>query len=132
MSQENVERLNAVMDAVNTRQAEALQALLAPDAQIVPIRAALEDVMYSGPKAAEDWFAALSESWEEMRAEVHEFRDAGDRVVALGRLYGRGRTSGADFDVEAASVAEFRDGFVTRLHMYRSVAEALADAGLSD
>ena len=132
MSQENVETLNALIDAFTRRDSEALQALLAPDAQIVPIRAALEDVVHSGPNAAAQWLAGLDESWEGLRADVRDYRDAGDRVVALGRIYGRGRASGADIDVAAASVAEFREGLVTRLRMYTSPREALEAAGLRE
>ena len=132
MSQENVETLKALVVAFNRRDSEALEALLAPDVEIVPARAALEDVVYSGPNAAAEWFAALDESWEQIRPEVREYRDAGDRVVGLGRIVGRGRASGADIDVEAATVAEFREGLVTRMRVYTNLHEALEAAGLSE
>ena len=132
MSEENVESMRAVIEAFNRRDAEALKALLSPDAQVVPIRAAIEDTVYRGPDAAEQWIAAIDESWEELRVELTEAREAGDRVLGLGRIRGQGRESGAPIDVEAAAVAHFRDGLITTLHTYTNPADAYKAAGLSE
>jgi ketosteroid isomerase-like protein len=132
MSEENVESMRAVVEAFNRRDVKALKAFLTTDAEIVPIRAAIEDTIYRGPDAAEQWVAAIDESWEELFVEIEEERDGGDRVLALGRIRGRGRESGAPIDVEAASVAYFRDGLVTTLRTYTNRAEALEAAGQSE
>jgi ketosteroid isomerase-like protein len=133
MSEENVEGMRAVVEAFNRRDIEALKALLVADAEIVPVRAAMEGTVYRGPEAAEQWFAAVDESWEELHVEVEEMRDGGDRVLGLGRIHGQGRGSGAPIDVEAASVAYFGDdGLITTLHNYTSRADALEAAGLSE
>jgi ketosteroid isomerase-like protein len=132
MSEENVETMRAVIEAFNRRDVDALKALLVTDAEIVPIRAAMEGTVYRGPDAVEQWFAAIDESWEELRVEIEEARDAGDRVLGLGRIHGRGRESGAPIDVEAASVAYFRDGLITTLHNYTNRADAFEAAGLSE
>jgi len=132
MSQENVETLRAVIDAFNRRDVEALMALLARDAEIVPIRAALEDTVYRGPDAVAEWYTAVDESWEELTAEIEGARAGGDWVLGFGRLRGRGRESGAAIDVEGATVAHFRDGLITSLHNYTTRAEALEAAGLSE
>jgi ketosteroid isomerase-like protein len=132
MSEENIESMTAVIEAFNRRDVEALKALLITDAEIVPIRAAMEGTVYRGPDAVEQWFAAIDESWEELRVEIEEARDAGDRVLGLGRIRGRGRESGAPIDVEAASVAYFRDGLITTLHNYTNRADAFEAAGLSE
>ena len=132
MSRENVESLRAALDAVNRRDVEALTALLAKDAEIVPMRAALDGTVFRGPDAVARWYAALDESWEEMEGEIESVRDLDDRVLVLGRLRGRGRGSGAALDVEAGSVAHFHDGLITRLQNFTSRAEALKAAGLSE
>jgi ketosteroid isomerase-like protein len=132
MTQENVESMRAAVEAVNRRDVEALTALLAKDAEIVPIRAALEGTVFRGPDATAQWYAALDESWEGMEGELESVRDLGDRVLALGRFRGRGRGSGAALDVEAGSVAHFHDGLITRLQNFSSRAEALEAAGLSE
>jgi ketosteroid isomerase-like protein len=132
MSEENVESMRAVIDAFNRRGVEALTALLAAEAEIVPIRAALEDTVYHGPDAVAEWYGAVDESWEELMVEFEGARDGGDLVVGLGRLRGRGRESGAPIDIEAASVAHFRDGLITKLQFFTNRAEALEAAGLSE
>ena len=133
MSKENVESIRAVIEAFNRRDVEALKTLFVTDAEIVPVRAALEGTVYRGPDAVEHWIAAVDESWEELRVELEGgVRDGGDRVLVLGRIHGQGRESGAPIDVVAAAVAYFRDGLITTLHNYTNPAEALEAAGLSE
>jgi ketosteroid isomerase-like protein len=132
MSQEHVEIVRGVIDAFNRRDVEALEALLASDAEIVPIRAALEGTVYRAPGAAKQWYTAVDDSWESMTVEVEEMRDGGNWVLALGRIRGYGRGSGAAVDVGAAALVRFRDGLVTSLRTFTSRVEALEAAGLSE
>ena len=133
MSRENVEVMHSVLDAFNRRDVEALGALLAPDAEIVPMRAALEsNAAYRGPNAAADWFAAVEEAWVELSGEVERTRKVGDRVIAFGRLRGHGRGSGAAIDVEATAVAHFRAGLITRLQIFTNREAALEAVGLRE
>lgn len=125
-----METMRAMVEAFNRRDLDALTALFARDAEIVPIRAAVEDTVYRGPHAAAEWCAGVDDSWDELMVEIEEVRDGGDRVLGLGRVRGRGRESGAAIDVEAASVGHFRDGLITRLHNYSNRAEAVRAAGL--
>ena len=132
MSPRDVETVYTLVDAGNRRDVEALSALLAPDVEIVPMRAALEgSTSYRGPAAAKQWFAALEDSWEGLTAEIEEVRAAGDCVVALGRIRGRGRESGVDIDVEAALLARFRNGLVAYFRIYTDRSAALEAARLS-
>jgi ketosteroid isomerase-like protein len=132
MSQENVEIVRAAMEAFNRRDGEEFGALLARDAEIVPVRAALEGTVYRGPDAAAQYCAAVDESWENLRWEVEEIRDAVGWVLVLGHIRGRGRGSGAALDTKAAWVAHFRGGLITNFHAYTDRAEALKAVGLSE
>ena len=96
----------------------------------MPVRAALEGTVYSGPGAVEEWFVALDESWEALTGEIQGSRDGGDWVVGFARLRGRGRGSGAAIDIEGASVAHFRDGLIRRLQNFTNRADALKAVGL--
>src|SRR6266446_3207596 len=84
MSEENVERVRAAAAAFNRRDVEAFGALLTEDAEIVPIRAALEDTAYTGTNAVTRWFAAVEESWEDLSVEVEEMRSGAIRSLPLG------------------------------------------------
>src|SRR3989442_16004691 len=98
MPQRNFEVLPAPTEAFNRRDGEAFGALLAGDAEIVPVRVALEGTVYRGPDAGSKYCAAVEESWENLRWEVEGIRDGGTWILALGRFRGRGRGSGAAID----------------------------------
>jgi ketosteroid isomerase-like protein len=132
MSQENVEMVRRGADAFNRRDAEGFGVLLAPDAEIVPLRAALEGTVYRGPAAATEFFADSDESWENLHVEVEEIRDGGECILAFGRLWGRGRGSGVDTEMPMAWVVRFRDGQITTFRAYTDPDEAAEAAGLSE
>src|SRR5256885_15917624 len=113
MSQQNLEVMRAAMEACNRRDGERFGAFLSRDAEIMPVRAALEGTTYRGPDAAAQYCAAVDESWENLTWEVEEIRDGGDWVLALGRIRGGGRGSGAGIDARAGWVARFHDGLIT-------------------
>ena len=132
MSQETVDVMRAAMEAFNRRDGEGFGAVMTRDAEIVPVRAALEGTVYRGPDAAARYCAAVDESWEDLSWEIEEIRDGGDWVLALGQIRGRGRGSGAALDVRAAWVARFREGLVANFHTYTDRAEAFEAVGLSE
>jgi ketosteroid isomerase-like protein len=132
MSQENVEIMRSAIEAFNRRDGQGFGALLSADAEIVPVRAALEGTVYRGPDAAEQYCAAVEESWENLGWEVEEVRDGVDWVVALGRIRGEGRGSGAAIDARAGWVARFQDGLITTFRTYPDRADALGAVGLPE
>jgi len=132
MSQENVEAVRAAMEAFNRRDGEGFDALLAADAEIVPVRVAVEGTVYRGRDAATQYCAAVEETWEDLRWEVEGFRDGDDWVLAVGRIRGRGRDSLVGIDARAGWVARFREGRLTSFRTYPDRAEALEAVGLSE
>ena len=102
MSQENIEIVRQQVEAFNRRDFEACRALSTPDVELVTLRAALEGAAYCGPDAFARASGDFDESWEDLRYEVQEIRPAGDRVVAIGHLRGRGRASGVTVDAPAS------------------------------
>jgi ketosteroid isomerase-like protein len=131
MSREQIETAGRAIEAGNRRDIDAFNSLFTTDCEIVPLRAALEDTVYRGPNAAAMFLADVKESWEDLSVEVEQFRDGGDWVLALVRIRGRGRASGAGIDVRAAAVYRFRDGLIMHMKVYGDCAEALADLGLA-
>jgi hypothetical protein len=79
MSHENVARLRAAVEAFNERDGSKFDRLLAPDAEIVPVRAAIEGTTYRGTDAASQYVAAVDESWESLT----RFRTCSSREEAL-------------------------------------------------
>ena len=132
MSQENVEKARAAMEAFNRRDGQGFGAFFVSDAEIVPVRAALEGTVYRGTDAAEQYCAAVDESWEHLVWEVEEIRDGREWVLALGHIRGHGRDTGTPLEVRAGWVAHFRDGLIRKFQTYPDRAAALEAVGLSE
>ena len=115
MSEENVEAFKRGADAYNRREVEALLEELHPQVE-----------------GARQGIRELEEAFSELRAEPLEFRDVGERVVAIGHLHGRGKESGVETESPIAWLVDFEDGKVVRIREYADPAEALEAAGLSE
>ena len=73
------------------------------------------------------------ESFDEFRAEISEYIDAGDHVVCVTRWTGTGKASDAAVDVSQVDVYELRDGQIVRATLaYPDKATALEALGLSE
>jgi ketosteroid isomerase-like protein len=132
MSQENVDRMGAVMEAFNQGDGKAFDRFLAGDAEIVPVRAALEGTIYRGPDAGTQYCAAVDQSWENLGWEVEEIRDGGEQILALGHIRGEGRDSGVAIDARGGWLAHFSEGRITKFQTFANRDEALQAAGLSE
>jgi ketosteroid isomerase-like protein len=126
----NVEIVRRAIEAFNRRDGAAFDALVASDAEIVPVRAAVERVSYHGADAGSQYCAAVDERWENARWEIEDIRDDGNWVLALGHIRGRGRDSGAAFDARAGWVAHLDEGLITRFQTFSDRGQALKAVGL--
>jgi hypothetical protein len=79
-----------------------------------------------------EWLSA----WREFQVEADEYRQLDeDRVLALCRFAGRGKTSGIEIGqvwTKGASAFQIQNGKVTRLLLYTDYQRALDDLGLSE
>jgi len=75
-------------------------------------------------------------AWEDFRSWSEEYRELdAERVLVLGHLSGRGKTSGVEvgeMQTKVAAVFHIRDGKVTRLVTHWDRDRALADLGLKE
>jgi SnoaL-like domain len=65
---------------------------------------------FTGVDAVRDWFADLAQHFDRWRIDCDDFRDLGDRVLALGTLRAVGKGSGVEAEVPYTVVARFRNG----------------------
>jgi ketosteroid isomerase-like protein len=131
-SPSHLELLQMGVEAFNRRDAAAFKALFAPDAEMVPLRGALEGTIYRGPGAAEEFFSDLDESWSSLNVEMDEVREGEGWVLAFGLLRARGAGSGLDVEMRLAWVLRAGDGVFTRFRVFTDRAEALEAVGLKD
>jgi ketosteroid isomerase-like protein len=137
MSQENVELVRRGFEAFNRggEDARVSEALLASDVVWeVQIGVADFDGVYHGrPEVRRFWRTFFAEL-EELRIEVEELVDCGDRVFCVTRVAGRGRQSHATGVAGGRTFPVFtlRDGLVVRYQVFAERQKALEAAGLSE
>jgi uncharacterized protein len=133
MSRENVEVVRRAYVAFNRRDLATLLQQLDPAVEwLTSGDFAGTDAVYRGHQGVRRWFEVLLGEWDEYRAEPEEFLDAGDEVMVVERLQGRGRTSGVHVAMPYYAVLTVRRARVVRRRSYKRRAEALAAAGLSE
>jgi ketosteroid isomerase-like protein len=69
----------------------------------------------------------------DFRIEADEMLDVDEnRVVVVGRVCGKGPTSGLAVEVRLSTVITLRGGKIVRTHSYRTKADALEAVGLRE
>jgi uncharacterized protein len=131
MSQQNVEIVQRFYDAWARDEFPGPPELMHPDIEYVNPHGAIEPGTRRGVLAFASAVEKLLESWEFWRAEVEEFRTAGDQVAVVVRYRARGRGSGADMEGRESALWTLRDGRVIRYQWFHEPTEALEAAGLS-
>jgi ketosteroid isomerase-like protein len=128
MSEENVEVVRATFEAYGRGDYAEAAACLAPDVlweigQEMPAR---------GPEAVRAMWERWDSEWEELRTVPEEFIDAGDEVVVTVHYWGRGRSSGIEYEERLYDVYTLRDGKCVRKVEFKERSEALRAAGLEE
>jgi ketosteroid isomerase-like protein len=132
MSQANVEIARKVFAALNRGDREEALGLAHPNVVLDATRSVFNPKTYYGKDGLRQWLTDTNEIWEGMHTEQNEFVDAGDRVVVIGRLVGKGKGSGVEIGSPNGTILTVRDGLVIRSETgYTSRREALRAAGLS-
>jgi ketosteroid isomerase-like protein len=132
MSQQDVEIVRASYQAFNTGDMAGALAAVDPGIEIVDHDIPDATESYRGLDGLMRWQADWEASWASWRWEPDEFIDAGDRVVAVLRVYATGRESGVDVERLDGAVWTLRNCKCIRLDYYGSKAEALEAVGLPE
>jgi ketosteroid isomerase-like protein len=111
---------------------DAIMDYLTADAEILPLRAQLENKSYVGREGIIEMFADLAEDWEDIDQRFDELRERDDWAFATGRLRTRSNATGIDLDVPLAWALRFEGDRVAYGKAYSDLAEAARAAGLED
>ena len=136
MSQENLEIVRKVFDAVERRDSAAALALYDADFEWDFSRVNFGDVAGSGvhrgrealPRVYHEW----REAWASYEEKLEELIDAGESVISVLTGRGLGRASGAEVEMTVAGVWAVRNGRVVRSVWFPTRDEALEAVGLSE
>ena len=132
MSQENVDVVKAFFDAYNARDSEAMDGLLHPDAKMTTLSARGGLGGHWGQGTTERYFKQLDEAWADFRIEIDEYREVGQRVVALGVARGAGLSSRIEVASHFAVVFVVMNAQILLLDTYDDWKSGLEAAGLRE
>jgi ketosteroid isomerase-like protein len=132
MSEENVEALREMFEAVNRRDVPGILRFMDPEVRFEPQIAALEGSYVGGHDGVRRFFADNAEDFDTFEVHCPDMRHLGDQVLAFGRARGLAKVSGIETEAQLAIVVMFRDGLITHFKHYRDKEEALEAAGLSE
>ena len=126
MHEDDARSLRRIYDAMSREDVEEFVGDVAHDIEWnLP-----EAVPWGGTRHGQDGMRALAEIYQQhvegTWADPDDFLDAGDRVVVLGRMRGRARSSGEEFEVEFAHVWALTDGVPSRFRGYFDTGPILA------
>jgi ketosteroid isomerase-like protein len=134
MSQENVERVRDIVEAMNSRDIEAAVKHVDPDIEWQTLDAFPDAGTYRGPEGVLAFFQTWVDTFKGFRVRL-ENCVAVDEHRVLARLRVSGEGTGSGVEVESPpffQLLEFRDGLVIRARMFQTESEALEAAGLSE
>jgi ketosteroid isomerase-like protein len=98
----------------------------------VVFHSGLTNTTYRGHEGLLRWMAEVDEQFEAWHSSVDEFREVGEeRLLALGSVHLKGRTSGVEFDQPMSWLITFAGDHVTELRTIPDHVQALEAAGLS-
>ena len=131
MSQENLEKVKASLDAFTDRDKDAWSSLCDPEVEAVPV-GDWPEKQIRGRKAVWDFLLASDEPWEPGPYEVLEAIDGGDVVAAHLQRDLRGKSSGVSVEYDYWALFTFHDAKVQCVEWFHARAEALEAAGLAE
>jgi ketosteroid isomerase-like protein len=134
MSQENVEVVRRGNAAFNRGDYEGFAESLHPEVEFRDhAHAADVTETLKGAQALLSLLSEWRESFDDFRAEISEYIEAGDHVVCVTRWTGKGKASDAAVDVTQVDVYEVRKGKIVRATLaYPDKTTALEAVGLSE
>ena len=144
MSHENVELLRRFLPAADEDLAQLYRDdeswMTWAEALIPFVHADFESIrvgvpdgeVHTGLDEARALFLEWLAPWVTYRVETDETVDIGDRVLQLGRVFGRLEGSGAQVEQAMAAVYTFRYGKLARVEYYLDRSQALKAVGLEE
>jgi ketosteroid isomerase-like protein len=133
MSQENVELVRNGFQTFGAENIDAALSCCSPDVVWYTTDSWLDGSAYRGHDGMRRLAAALPEHLDDFRFDVHETRDAQDRVVACIDMTGRIKHSEAEVSQRLGFVVSgFRDGTFREVRAFPSWRDALKAVGLAE
>jgi ketosteroid isomerase-like protein len=132
MSAENVEQVLRTYEALNRGDPDEAGNALHPDVEVLVPPMLPDPGPFRGREEAERFFAMWREIFDDFEIVVEETIDAGDQVLVMALVRGRGKDSGAVVVTPSfGHVWTLENGVATRIQMYPSRAASLEALGIT-
>jgi ketosteroid isomerase-like protein len=132
MSKVNLEIVRQWLTTFNSWDVDGFVELWDPECEFVTLTGSqLAGAPYKGHEGLRRYCEERAEVWAELHHETEEVREVGERIVAIGRLCGRGSGSGVEVEHHLALVFDLRGEQVLRVRSYSDPTEALESAKLA-
>ena len=129
MSRENVEIVRSTLDAFAAGDQDRMLASVDREVVIDASRRVINPTTYFGIEGVRQLIDDMGETWEDLRIDQREVIDAGDRVAVIGRLTGKGKSSGVEVERPVnGQVWTMRNGRIVRLEFGFTDREATLEA----
>jgi ketosteroid isomerase-like protein len=125
VSEENVDVVRRLFAVLDRQDWGAALEFFDPEVEWSPTEGT-----YRGLEGLASSVAEWLEPWEEHQIEAEEFTEAGNQVLAVVHLTGRGAGSGMEIDQRFFQVYAVRNGKIIRMVEFVTREEALEAAGL--
>jgi ketosteroid isomerase-like protein len=126
MANPNVERVYDLLAAYMQGNEEKLRDSTDPAAETYGAPGIVNAGTYHGYDGFLQWSRQWEEAWDEISYELLEVVEVRESIVVVPvHTVGRGAGSGVEIDTVFGWMYEFRDGLVTRFHVYPTVDDAL-------
>jgi ketosteroid isomerase-like protein len=132
MSQENVNRFLAAVEAFNREGIEGLLRYASSDIEWRMDAGWFEDQTYTGQEGLRKLAVMFVENFDDYRWDVDRVIDGGERVAALVWQRGRAKQGGVPIEQPIGVVVEFRDAEAIRVWNYFEWRSALEAVGLRE
>jgi ketosteroid isomerase-like protein len=134
MSQENVEAVLRGYEAFNRGDLDAAAEGFHPEIEwIGPGAVPEKQQVYRGIEGVRRFWGLWRDEFEDFAVEIAEVIEAGEQVIVMAAVSGKGRASGAVVRSPTfPHVWTIRGGEAIRVEMFRTRAEAIEAVGLSD
>jgi hypothetical protein len=135
MSQENVEIVRSIYEAVNRGDWDAAFRDARPDVELTTPpgpQSGPDAGTYRGREEIQGFWEEVLTPFEAWTAELEEFLERGDQVAVVVKGRMRPRGSSAEIETRTGALWTIRDGMVVSTRIFAKPDEALEAAGLSE
>jgi ketosteroid isomerase-like protein len=127
MPNDTAQLLRQFYEGLNSSDLEAVMSLCDQHVEVYIPPDQMSANAPRGQKRVADYLQDWLQTWDEYQAELEDFREVDQRVIAFIRARARGKGSRFDTETENADIFTLQDGKITHLRLYVDRDEALRE-----